>query len=694
MPWRRTSPCLVVPILILALLIVAPWPFPAALTGAQDQPDFQFRAPVCNLSGARLTCAAGRTFSRRINNDDQRVVDFTVSADGGWVAYRTDAGQVVLAHVYSESKASIDGDAFAPASLEIGKSSITWAPDGLGIAYVTAWGFSLALPLPDGTARLIKISDRAYTDLRFSPGGSRLAAGDIRGGWSIFTLGAADGIRDALTRTGVINTPSSLAWLDDNSLIVAPNTGGLQRTNVVGAGAEARLEAAWNAPGGRYIHLTSTAAGPVRALLTGTDPAVGVPVEIQGDGSVTALSAYALDARAAWTANGQYLVYVTSGTPIIVEPATGLEDALPLQNVSRFAWAGTETVEASSLQLDADVYFIRSDEDGVRQVWRLPGDGSSPPTQVSRLSADVLDFVVSPDRRSLAITSGGRLFTAPLQELATETSATPTPAFRAAESPEPFGVEGIPGSHLLATIRRETGAEPDWRADGRQVAFVDDDGVYLVSVTGQAEAPPAMQIASHPPDGELSHPQFSPDRGLLLLEGPQTVDGTRPFLATPVLPDRAAPAGTPFQGVEAVWGLNALFSVQRPDRTTWTLTAADASGARELVRSPWPIVSVVPLGGASGLEGQSAFFLRDVGWAFGPTVVQLCLSTADPLRPEVRSVPMILEQAALSPAAAFAAGLASNDDGTMDRLVILDLQNGRRVAIRGADGISQPRWVR
>jgi WD40 repeat protein len=693
MPHRRTSLVILILIPILALLTTAPWPFPAVRTAAQDGPNFRFRAPVCNLSGVRLTCSAGRSFSRRINNDDQRVVDFTVSADGRWVAYRTEAGQVVLAHIYSESKASIDNDAFAPANLEANKASITWAPDGVGLAYVTAWGFSLALPLPDGTARLIKMSDRLYTDLRFSPGGARLAAGDMRGGWTIFTLSATAGIRDTLTWTGIVNTSASLAWLDDNSLIIAPQAGGLLRTNVVGAGAETRLETAWNSPSGRYIDLTSTSAGPVRALLTGLDPAVGVPVEIQGDGSVAALSTSALDARAVWMANGQYLVYITNGTPIVIEPMTGLEDALSLQSVSRFAWAGAETLEASSLQLDADVYFLQPDDDDVSQVWRLSGSGSSPIAQVSRLTTDVLDFAVSPDGQSLAITSGGRLFTAPIQELSAGADATPTPAFRAA-TPQPFGVEGIPGSYLLATIRRDGGAQPAWRADGRQVAFVDSDGIYLVSVTGQVEAPPTMQIAPHVADGELSHPQFSPDRGVLLLEGPLAGDGTRPFSVTPVLPDSPVPAGTPFNGLDAVWGLSALFSVQRPDLATWTLVAADASGTRELVRSPWPIESVVPLGGASGLDGQSVFFLRNVGWAFGPTVVQLCLSTGDPNVPEVRSAPMILERAALSPAGTFAAGLASDDDGTMDRLVILDLQNGRRVAIRDADGIRDLRWVR
>ncbi|MCC7206449.1 MAG: hypothetical protein IT323_04035 [Anaerolineae bacterium] len=693
MPRRRPSPTRFALLLILALLSAAAWPLSNAPATAQDEPRFIFRAPVCNLSGARLTCSAGRAFSRRINNDDQRVVDFAVSADGGWVAFRTEAGQVVLASVYREAMAVIDNDAFAPANLEAGRPSIAWSPDGVGLAYVTAWGFSLALPLPDGTANRITVSDRLYTDLRFSPGGTRLAAGDVRGSWTIFTLGATDGIRDSLTWTGTITTPSGLAWLDDNSLITAPYTGGLARTNIAGAGAETRLESAWNTPGGRYIHLTSTFAGPVRALLTGLDPAVGVPIEIQGDGSVAALSERALDARAVWTANGIYLVYITNGTPIMIEPGSGLEDALPLQNVSRFAWAGTENVEASALQLDADLYFLQPDADAVQQVWRLRGDGAQPVTQATRLNADVLDFAVSPDRQQLAVTSGGRLFTAPIQELAPGASPTSTPAFRAS-SPEPFGVEGIPGSYLLATIRRDEGSQPAWRADGRQVAFVDSDGVYLVTITGQAEAPPAMQIAPHPQGGELVRPQFSPDRGALLLEGPPAADGTRPFSATPVLPDSVLPAGLPVNALDATWGLSALFSVQRPDRVTWTLVAADASGARELVRSPWPIVSVAPLGGGPGLEGQSALFLRNVGWSFGPTVVQLCLTTADPQRPDVRSAPTILEQAILSPGGAFAAGLVRGDDGTMDRLVILDLQNGRRVAIRDADAVSGVRWVR
>ena len=137
----------------------------------------------------------------------------------------------------------------------------------------------------------------------------------------------------------------------------------------------------------------------------------------------------------------------------------------------------------------------------------------------------------------------------------------------------------------------------------------------------------------------MSQPRFSPDRRLLLLRGQAAVDGTRPYSVTPLLPDAELPAGTPFNATDAQWGLNALFSVQRPDRLSWTLVAADASGALELVRSAWPIVGVSPLPGAVGLTGQSAYFLRNVGWAFGPTAVRLCLSTGDPLRPRCAAPP-------------------------------------------------------
>jgi hypothetical protein len=681
-------------ILFLLSLALAAHLGPASAQEYQDT----MPAPVCALVAARVLCyPPGTAPPHRATPDDERVIDFTVSADGGWLLYRTDEGAVAITPIYGDQSgaaAVIDSSLPPPAVLERNRTTIAWAPDGLGVAYITADGFRLALPTPSGEARFIDMTDRPYAHLLFSPGGSRLAAQDASGRWAVFSLLSEGGERTGLLRAGTINHSADVAWLDDNSLIVAPVAGGLARMNVAGvSAADLRLETAWSAADRFFIALTSTLDGTVRALQPPPGEVVGLPVSIAGDGSVEAVGSFAIDPRAVWTAGGRLLIYITSGTPILIDPETGYEDALPIQRASSILWARTGYLAASALALDADLYYLAPDDSGIQQVWRLPGDGEAPPVQVTQLPQDALDFVVSPDRQSLALTTGGRLVIVPNRDPA-QALASPSPGSRITPSPELFGIAGVPGSRLLATLRVNGGAQPDWRSDGRQITFVDDDGVYLVTVTADTEAPPAVQIAPHPAGARYAHPRFSVDRRHLLLE--RHSDGGAPTIITlPLLTDTPTLTGTPFDAPLATWGPNGLFSVQSASGGGWAVVAADTNSAAILAESAWPITAFSPAGGSPGAAAQSGLALRRIGWEPGPPVVQLAavgVTATGQLEP--RSAPAILYDGVLSPTGRFAAGFAGSDDGTMNRLIILDLQNGRSVAIRGVRGASALRWVR
>jgi hypothetical protein len=359
-------------------------------------------SPICAVSQGALTCyqlslrlnANGSprgwvaNAATRISKADEAVLDFVQAPDGSWVAYRVD-NVLTLSPTAGEDAqtqaVAIDTDAAPPAALSDQAQSIAWAPDGIALAYITALGIKTAYP----GALFATDFSRPFVSVKWSRNGAYLAAQSADGGWLFFQ--SAPG---KLTLKRIFAEPAEAAWLDDRAVVLAPTVGGLLRLD---ASASSDTPPDWYIADEYFIKLRSGAPGEVVALHPDGGGAIGSAVSIRADGQWTALGRAKLDSRLDWGPEpGNILYYITSGTPILVDRATGDENLLPMRTVARVGF-NIQLPERLGVTLDADLYFLASDSRGVSQLWRLPRDGA-PLIQLSRSTTAVSGYDVSGER--------------------------------------------------------------------------------------------------------------------------------------------------------------------------------------------------------------------------------------------------------------------------------------------------------
>jgi hypothetical protein len=201
--------------------------------------------------------------------------------------------------------------------------------------------------------------------------------------------------------TRVFAEAASVAWLDDQAVVVAPAAGGLLRIDPTNATSPP----AWYVADEHFIKLNPGSSGQVVALHSASGDQNGLAVNIDADGHWTPFGSAELDPRLNWgPAPADQLAYITSGTPIMVDRATGAENMLPLQRVDALAWGPGALSEVQGVAMDADLYFIASDSTGIEQVWRLPRDGF-PLIQLSHSAMPVTGYEVGAD--TIRYTAGG-----------------------------------------------------------------------------------------------------------------------------------------------------------------------------------------------------------------------------------------------------------------------------------------------
>ncbi len=688
-------------LIVLALLFSA---LLVSSASAQQPTRYALPAPVCALTAARVVCYDVLTAAPRfVTPSEDRVMTFALSPDAEALLYRTEDGRILITPLENPRPILIDSDALLPALLPFEAESLAWSPDGVTLAYLTTDGFRAAFPTLNGAPYYVAHNERQYITLRFSPFGARLAAQDHLGGWTLFTLTTENDVRRGLARIGSFDAPADAAWLDDNSLILAPLSGGLVRLNVVDTPDRTLLTEAWRTTENHYTRLVSAFDGTLRAMQRVSGTPEGILVTIGADGVPTPFGERRVDTLMTWIANGRRLVYVTSGTPIVVVPESGAEDALPLQRVASTVWAMPTFQRISNLALDADLYFLAMDgvenseayrlqEDGVPQVWRLFGDGQRAAEQLSSLPEGVRAFALSPDRRQMVVMSGQDLVVVPaLNAAELAAAATPTPlGRRATATPIPLRFPDVPNSRLVARLRGTTLASVDWSADGRLIAFVDTDGAFVVEAAGDgAVLAPTLTIAPSTLDRRYELVRFSPDSRSLLMSAALS-DGSREFALAPLTEGGWRLLN--FRAELAVWGVNALFIVKR-EGDAWLLSAYDGQEEVLLARSAYPITAVQPLGAASRAAEQQVIFWRQVGWE-GVPALQRVATTGNPDQVRVESPPYALAYSQFSPSARFAIGQVRGRSGKIDQLVFLDTTNGRAVALQNVRAVGQFLWAR
>jgi Tol biopolymer transport system component len=651
-------------------------------TNASAQGRRRLPAPLCALVTGQVICYDQNAQAQPVTPPGQRVIDFAIAPDDNWIAYRTD-NIVTLAPIYGSTTTQqnqqgqqIDTQATPSATLDLTMTTLAWSPDGLTIAYVIANGFRVAIPTENGKPQLVSVEDRLAINLRFSPNGARLAVQADDGTWSLYTVdpfASADTTANAkqIQRTGTIDQAADVAWQDENALVVALVAGGLYQIDAANPSARP----AWTVPSEHFIKLITTAKREVLALHPDPRDTIGNVVSIRSDGKVTPVGASKIDSQAEWGLGGETLVYITSGTPILVDPATGRENTLPLKSVTRLVWTRPLPPPVGTLVMDADLYFLNPDSSGVQQVWRLPRSGLDRLTQLTTQISDVRDFAISPNRAQIALTSGGRLIVV---------SATDPKDER-----------------VLAWLNRTDSAQADWHPGGNQLVYADGNGLYLIATDGNSIPTQLMPKGSEQrPAALYKRPQFSPDGRLLLVEWREPKDNT--FISTNVI-DIVANTLTSLKFAQpwnVVWGPDNLLLARAPAQVTDSarlLTLRVQGGvqgeAAALTEFSWYVAD------ARFATDKSIQFLRRLGWDAGPDIVRPHMvsgpispdSAGTVLRPAARGKPGILSNPQLSPTGRFAVGWQRT--GKIGQLVVLDLQSGNRVRIQGANEPSALHWI-
>jgi hypothetical protein len=301
----------------------------SALAGrafAQEEPALP--APLCALIVQQVICYDMQNAKPiPLTPSDQTVSDFALSSPGDAVTYRI-GGAVTLINIAHGTTTLLDSDAPAPDDLDLMLESMAW--NYRTIAYITGNGLRLAILNGDYTVvQRASEPTRRYVNLRFSPYGTRLAAQTEDGRWRLFDATAG------LKLLAEVNAAGELTWLDETRVIVAPDVGGLLRFDLGPDG----LTRVWNKADSRYIKLIANDGGDVFAMVQDIGDTIGSVVEIADDGTITPISQAKIDARAMWGPNAEMMLYITSGTPILIDRVTGAEDFLPIRRAIKLAWA-------------------------------------------------------------------------------------------------------------------------------------------------------------------------------------------------------------------------------------------------------------------------------------------------------------------------------------------------------------------
>nr|MCU0476928.1 hypothetical protein [Anaerolineae bacterium] len=152
-------------------------------------------------------------------------VDFGLSPDGVWIAYRTDAGALEVYNMVTPETRSIDPEAGYPPYRGRGES-IAWSPDGAALAYTRDGG--LRVTFFDGGQSDVPVSP--LLGLMWSPDGKYLAAEAENDVWWVYRR---DGVQMVLH--AALPSSRGAAWVSPSLLMIAPAEGGLAVMDVANA---------------------------------------------------------------------------------------------------------------------------------------------------------------------------------------------------------------------------------------------------------------------------------------------------------------------------------------------------------------------------------------------------------------------------------------------------------------------------
>ncbi len=422
-----------------------------------------------------------------VTPEDVFVVDFGISPDGRWLAYRAQDG------LFTQDMAADD---FVPVMIEPaqtanfppyrrGGQTMTWSPTGGTLAYTTDYGARIAFEIATATPRFADIAVSPLANLVWSAEGAYLAAEADDNIWWVYRR---DGYNMVLA--GALPSSIGAAWLDNTRLIFAPEAGGLYLIDFANQNQQTELQA----PPRLYRYPTVRADGDI-AVFTRLVSDAGLE-ETQAylrqlrfnDGQTTVLDTSTIPVELSgitWAPRGELTVAARGGVLILLQPSSGQGFPLPVANVVAFGWGGLQEDVADTL--DVAGYFLANDVLNLAQVWRIRPDE---PAQVLTAGfEDVLSYALNRNGRSLAYVTEGALW------LLDTTN----------DSAEP---------QVIAEVDDSTRGL-NFSADGGLIFYADDEGLWQV----QAAAGSTPRLLLTNTEGVIyDAPQYAPNINAILIK--------------------------------------------------------------------------------------------------------------------------------------------------------------------------------
>lgn len=483
---------------LLALLISAVL---TSITRAQDDGlNLPTELYVLLNSGVVERYGVGAAGVQAVTPENAFVLDFAVSPDGDWLAYRTEENLILTSLIVEDAPDIVLEGTSADVPPARGRGeTMVWSPGGDALAYTTIYGARVAFNL--GQPAFANISTSAVYDLSWSPGGTYLALHTEPDVWWIFRR---DGTQ--MNLASAIPVSRGIAWLADSLLLFAPDEGGLRTMDLSAANAQSLLHDATNLYLRPYIRPDNSIVVFSRPLdaadlgeytgffrrLTVTNGVVSVvesgetPVDLSG---------------LRWAPRGDLLIAFRGGVLALVLPLSGEGFTLPIVNAVGYGWGAPRPDAVTGFTLTYDGFFLAPTTDGIIQVWRLPGNGL-PAQPITTAPDDITDYTFSRDH--LAYVSDSRIWLQPL--------AVGTPLPEAAElvstSDAARDLAFNPAGDTLAYITLSTPDNPE-------------GGVWLIPTAGgEAQLVLANELDPNDPPSPLfayREPQFAPNMNALLV---------------------------------------------------------------------------------------------------------------------------------------------------------------------------------
>lgn len=476
-------------LIILMILINS-----SALVFAQDQeaiietPDLPTALYILSNEGQIKRHGVGMVGTYDITSPAEFVIDFGISSDDRWLAYRTQDG-LFIRDLADKQAPSILLETQPTANFppyRRGGQTIGWSPNGSALAYTTEYGVRVAFDLTADRQRYVDIAVSAIEDLVWSNDGAYLATqadGDI---WWIYRR---DGY--AMNLAGVVPSSVGVAWLDNVRLVFTPNEGGLYVLDLANQNEQIQIQ-----PDTRfYRHPTIAPDGSLIAFTY--IPSDGLEENhafwrklVMDGGNVEILetSETPVDLTGfRWLPNGEFALSWQERHLSLLNPVSGQTVDLMVEDIVGFGWGNVIRNPVDRLPVNG--YFLADDADGVQQVWRINSDRT--PEALTAQDAEVTSFAISRDNNQLAYSADGAIWL--------------------------FNLRDVLAEPIKLTDADSSTTDLDFSADGGTLFYIDAEGLRRIPTT-QDEHSTVGLLLLNTESVTYRYPQYAPNMNALLIQ--------------------------------------------------------------------------------------------------------------------------------------------------------------------------------